>query len=257
MDWYESPGHIQVQGWHISKLVANDTLALSGFISAQEDQRGYLWLAAKGTMQIKDNLVYVNDLDIKSSVIFSISKHENTICFSGNRGTDCFENNKGIHFNTQNGLKHQVVHDALKDKLGQFWFATRKGGLNMMDKEGQWHYYLDNINCRKLLELTNGDLWIGTSNGAVLLNTKTKTFDITTKGFAMLPFHETQDGEVIFATEGQGVFVYDENWRQFNTENSILKNNVVHTVIEDSNGVLWLGFDQGFQTLKYSDLYGH
>ncbi|WP_299113903.1 hypothetical protein [uncultured Winogradskyella sp.] len=257
----KSDGIYRLKDGQLQKMISTNTSVLSGFISALEDEDGSIWFSARGVMKFKNDAVNIlTEHDgVSSSVIFSISKaDDDTICFSGNRGTDCISE-KGIKkFNATNGLKHQVVHDAKKDTLGQFWFATRKGGLNMVDDKGKWHYFLEGVNCRKLLKLKNGNLWIGTSTGAILLNINTHTFTIIEKGFALIPQLESQDESVVFATEGHGVFVYaQQTWKQFNAENSILKCNVVHTIIEDVNQTLWMGFDKGFQVIKPSELYGN
>ncbi|WP_298759665.1 two-component regulator propeller domain-containing protein [uncultured Psychroserpens sp.] len=257
----KSQGIFRLKNKQLQKMIVNNESALTGFISVLEETEGSILFSGRGVMRFKDDsITMLSDKDgIKSNVIFSISKlNDDSICFSGNKGSDCIEKKTIKHFNTINGLKHQVVHDVKKDVLGQLWFATRKGGLNMLDKNGEWYYFLEATNCRKLFKLKNGNIWIGTSTGAVLLNVKKRNFEVFEKGFALIPQVETDNNIVVFATENNGIFTYkNKAWKQFNTKNSILKSNVIHSIIEDSNNELWFGFDKGIQVLKYSDLHGN
>ncbi|WP_422104199.1 ligand-binding sensor domain-containing protein [Winogradskyella sp.] len=247
-------GIYRINNNRIFKLQLNNPDALTSFISAVED-KDKIWFSARGVMHVKDSSVTVveNPREVKSTVVFSISTHKDKLYFSGNRGVDIFENGRWLHINEANGLKHQVVHDTAVDNDGNIWFATRKGGLNMLDKGGKWHYFLPNQNCRKFLKTSSGDIWIGTSKGAVLLHPSTRETLEYYKDTAVLPQFEAKDGTVYFSSETSGIHAFSpgENvWKSFSTENSNLDDNTVYVAIQTNDGKIWIGQSQGFQVLN-------
>ena len=138
--WLSTKGQgiYRIKGKKIYKMEITNSKASNGFISSLEDGKD-LWFAARGVIKLNGNTSEsLNKEKIKSTVVFSISKDDSGIIyFSGNRGVDILNEGKWSYYNTSNGLKHQVVHDTKKDRYGNLWFATRKGGLNMLDKNNQ------------------------------------------------------------------------------------------------------------------------
>ena len=236
------------------KLHINNSEALNSFISAAQKE-DTIWFSGRGVMNVKDHSVNIISKlkDIKSTVVFSIYKYNNKLYFSGNKGVDIFEKSGWTHFDENHGLKHQVVHDLVVDDHGNVWFATRKGGLNMLDKNRKWHYFLPNHNCRKFLKLASGKIWIGTSVGAILLDPRTKETLEYHKGTAILPQFETKNGTVHFTSETSGMYLFlpDKNvWKQFSKENSNLVDNTIYTAIKTNDGEIWLGHSKGLQIIQ-------
>ncbi len=240
----------------IQKLKSNDQNVLNSFICALEVQ-GEIWFGARGVMKLdnQNTQLLSEKLPVKSTVVFSITNHGEQIYFSGNRGVAMYDGKTWNHYDQTNGLKHQVVHDTKVDAAGNTWFATRKGGLNMLNKEGEWHYFLPTHNCRKLLLTSEKEMWIGTSTGTILMDTSARTSQEFSKGAALIPQFQTKEGTVFFTTEGKGVFIYDGTaWKNYNAQNSPLKSNVVHSAILVDENEIWLGFDKGFQVLEKQKL---
>ena len=252
--WLSTKGQgiYRTKGKKAYKMEITNSKASNGFISSLEDGKD-LWFAARGVIKLNGKTSEsLNKEKIKSTVVFSISKDDSElIYFSGNRGVDVLDKGKWNHYNTTSGLKHQVVHDTKKDRNGNLWFATRKGGLNMLGKNNEWEYFLPNHNCRKLFETKDGNIWIGTSSGAVLLNTSSKTTVEFNKGLSLMPQIEMEDGTVLFTSEGGGLYTYDGNtWENFTTKNSSLKSNIIHAAILTKKNKIWLGLAKGYQVIK-------
>lgn len=87
------------------------------------------------------------------------------------------------HYNVENGLSHNTVHQALQDEKGFLWFGT-KNGLNRFDGYSFKTYKHDPQNPHSIgsnfiesLASSKDFLWVGTSSGLYKMNLKTEAFE--------------------------------------------------------------------------------
>ncbi|MCB0284119.1 MAG: SpoIIE family protein phosphatase [Calditrichaeota bacterium] len=140
------------------------------------------------------------------------------------------------HFNTSHGLSNNETHAVLQDSKGFLWIATQDG-LNRFDGYNFKNYRNDPLDTTSIAnnvsfpihESKDGNLWIGTQKGLSLYNR-------TTDNFTNFAYQSIQN------VPGSA-----EQWA-----------NVVLSIYEDDDGILWLGtifkgltrFDQ--QTWQFS-----
>lgn len=169
-------------------------------------------------------------------------------------------------------LKSNNIKCILPDSLGNLYIGTHAGGLTYLNtRSNQREHYTLNPSvpafnsCYSIIDSGDGKLWLGTLNGLLLLDKKTKklsrnpvvqqmprinTLDI----YAMLK----DSKERIWMCTNNGAFLYDSRENKIRSfENMVtdkgktISNALMMTITEDSRGNVWIGSDQGL--LKFVD----
>lgn len=104
-------------------------------------------------------------------------------------------------------MRHNVVHDVLRDRAGNLWFATRRGGLSRLDGDGEWEHFHANDNVRAVLEDTGGNLWFGTG-GSGVHQLDGMSWARHYAGETVLPLFEDSHGNVWFSRSTGGLLRY-------------------------------------------------
>lgn len=138
-----------------------------------------------------------------------------------------FAGNNDFHFRrftAEDGLSSNTVRAILQDKRGYIWFGTDEG-LNRYDGTGVKIYQYGTqathgLSCSYISALYEGvdELWVGTGDGLYLYTYDTNTFSFfekqTSKGEPITTtvndIKHDKDGNLWFATSGQGVFKYNQ-----------------------------------------------
>ncbi|WP_147322001.1 hybrid sensor histidine kinase/response regulator transcription factor [Mucilaginibacter conchicola] len=156
-----------------------------------------------------------------------------------------------------NSLKGNVVREICKDRFGNIWLGTEDNGLNKLsaDKTTWTHYYpgtangLSNSNIHGLL--ANGDnLLVGTFERGLNIfdipTGKVKQIFVAGNGANMLKsnfiigFCKTRLGLIFIATT-KGLYRYNPANNVFTQIDKIPSYDFVYSIIEDHNGLIWLG----------------
>lgn len=160
-------------------------------------------------------------------------------------------------FSIEKGLSQAVVNDLIQDEEGYLWVATGYG-LNRFDGLQFENYYeedgLHSNDIRSLFQDSKGRIWIGTSSG---LNTIEKDSIVTVpelaplESSAVLEIFEDSRGDFWFATDGQGVWHYDERGSliQYISVHG-LAGNRVRSISESTDGTLWFATRDGLTSLE-------
>jgi signal transduction histidine kinase/DNA-binding response OmpR family regulator/streptogramin lyase len=165
------------------------------------------------------------------------------------------------HFLTvENGLSHNEVTSIIQDKDGFIWIGTR-GGLNRYDGyefkvfnqvPGDTNS-LVNPSIESLFVDSKGNIWIGTKSGGVskynpvtgifknIVSNYKKNSNLIS-GNRVLAFYEDRKGQIWMGTWENGLTVYNENTNQ---SQHYLGANQISTIIETSDGSIWLGGSNG------------
>jgi ligand-binding sensor domain-containing protein/signal transduction histidine kinase/DNA-binding response OmpR family regulator len=157
----------------------------------------------------------------------------------------------------KNTLQGNVVREICKDMYGNFWLGTEDNGLNKLspDKSTWTHYYpgllngISNSNIHGLLA-DGRYLYIGTfERGLNIFNIKTGKVERVfvagagnkaLKSNFIVTFIKTRSGLVLVATT-RGLYKYDPDKKEFTLADKIPPNDFVYSMIEDHNGMVWIG----------------
>jgi len=152
------------------------------------------------------------------------------------------------------------------------WVGTRDG-LDFLDLETErFIHVLDYLSYDKHIRFTTGmhidkkqRLWIGTGNGlfCIYLNKSNIRqnkiryqhfhYDLTNPSSRRIEkincILETKDGQLWFGSNGNGIYLLNENENSFKFQNfnerTGLPDNVVYGILEDDVGGIWLSTDKG------------
>ena len=163
------------------------------------------------------------------------------------------------------GLAGRNVYSILQDRAGYLWIGTELG-LNRLDRSSErFHLYQHDPNDTGSLSdgrITSiyideaGAMWIGTEEGLNRFDPITETFvrykheekDPASLGSSsILTMTEDRDQQLWIGTNGGGLNRLDRDSGTFfrYTRTDGLPNNVVHGILEDAEGALWLSTNRG------------
>ena len=172
--------------------------------------------------------------------------------------------------NNSNSLSGDFIHSIYQDNEGIIWIGTGRNGLNRFDKKNKAfkrfnenpddptnNKFLSSREVISIVEDRNGFLWLGTTIGG------TNKFDKKTETFQHF-IHVHKDGTSISSnrvvclfidsknrlwvgTYNGGLNLFDEKTNSFIHFMEIdgLPDNTIQSVIEDEEGMLWLGTTNG------------
>ena len=177
------------------------------------------------------------------------------------------------HLNTSNSrLTNNAVFALAQDKSGRIWVATAGEGINYFDAETnrfkQIYADIPNLNGyqKTLLLDDKNNLWIGSDGTGLyqmsLSNNQIRHFDMQTdsnglNSNAVMSLAMTKDNNVLIATDGGGLNVFDPQNNTFRayTSNKVisgsLNTNALYDVCIDRNDNVWLAtFNGGVNVYK-------
>lgn len=218
---------------------------------------------------------------LSSDVILDIHENEQGLwlgTYGG--GVDLFKPGEGVVQNFQEqennpqSLSSIYVFEIFESRDGHLWFGTNRGGITEYDPaSGTFTQYLadpedpysldaiSNNDIRAIFEDSNGDIWIGTYGGFLeRLNRNEGSFtryDINGQSIfyssVVQDFHEDSRQRLWIATRGGGLFYYDLQEKelvQFLTTDQFLPSNIVHAIVEDHHGFLWVSTNNGISKVN-------
>lgn len=170
----------------------------------------------------------------------------------------CFSQEyKFHHITTIDGLSHNEVRKIVKDSEGFLWFGTQNG-LNRFDGyRFKIFKHVPNdstsIKADKIyaLAVSKNRLWIGTTNGVSILDTKTLTvvpspsISALLNGKTVLKLFHDKNGRVWASTEQEN-YIIDTETLDIRT---YLNSYRIVSVAKGLNEYYWIGTDKGL--LKY------
>ena len=167
------------------------------------------------------------------------------------------------NYQVEDGLSHNSVWTVMQDNKGFLWFGTIDG-LNRFDGKSFKVYKKQQgdtlsigssfIHCLK--EDSRERFLVGTKQGLYLFNRETETFthvnldgrprneDDTSINYIM----EDPDGNIWLGCYGRGIYVLNADLqvkKQYlvNEEGNGLTSNYIWCMVQDYNGVIWIGTD--------------
>lgn len=231
------------------------------------DAEGTLWLATNGGVNYMPRQLRRFEHHI-IPMVQKIAQGVNTFCE---------KENGEVYIGTQHGLwlyqpqtqrmtecvlspytERKYNISALHLDGEQLWIGTHENGLFKYDlKTGVSKNYTHSDRMIKTLSSNNvmsigkdhkGNIYIGTSMGLCTYNEEQDNFFVNIYVGAMTPvtdIYEDSNRNLWIATSNLGAFCYYPNgqWKHYGqrSNSSIIPDNTITTLFEDSKGVMWLG----------------
>jgi ligand-binding sensor domain-containing protein len=248
-------GNLWISGEHAGLNYLNTTSGELTQYLANEDDPTVLPTNSIRSVYIDDTgLTWIGTFDRGAYLMDSQAGKFNHAGYGANKATD---------------LAGRRVRSFAEDHQGNVWLGIEGTGLAKIDSRTRTLQSCTGINQRLANEFVtalicdrNGNLWIGTGgHGVSKLNLNTQEFTnytLQSGGFGdnkASCLYEDKSGMIWAGSAGSGLFYFDEMDKRFVVLSEQTKSNyITHTsyissVVEDSDGVLWIGTMYGLYAL--------
>lgn len=146
-----------------------------------------------------------------------------------------------------NNLSGNSIQTALCDKQGNLWFGIFYGGIIFYDTHKKTFQQVfpkeyANQDVRSLYEDTEGNIWVGTSDGVFQINRDSKIIlqHKHVPDNLVRTVIKDKKGQIWIGSFGGGIFLYSSKWellKEFNTYQNF-PSNTINQIFEDSKGYM-------------------
>ena len=217
-------------------------------------------------------LSYIRDTYQLSDDVVAICTDQQGNYWSGTRESGIFINRTNIRHqqDNPNSLTSGKISDIICDPKGRIWISVFDGGLDLAQPDGHGGYSFRHFftgddaieHPRKMLIDHSGYLWLCSDKGVysflpdqLIMNSKAyQHYDIHTQPEESNEAHciaECSENHIVIGTAGNGVITFDNSkpdqakfLRRYTTDDG-LPNNNVQQLVEDREGNVWIGTDNG------------
>lgn len=277
------------QGLKFNRIGAEQGLSQSVVNCVMQDRKGFMWFGTDDGLNRYDGYemkviknIPGNENSLSNNGILCIHEDENGQLWVGTNGGGITlydpvtgRYRKYLHDPLDtNSLSNNVVKSIFEDRDKNLWIGT-EDGLNLFDRiTGKCTRYLTNQGLKSariwsICEDRDGLLWLATYGGGLhSFDKKTKEFvqyqDVDDSGKQRNPNSEKlryvyfdSRGQLWIGTHGASMVHFKRSTHQFTYYPLIGKDHstVVTKILEDKNGILWIGtrngliaYDQNFNT---------
>jgi signal transduction histidine kinase/ligand-binding sensor domain-containing protein/DNA-binding response OmpR family regulator len=214
------------------------SLSDSDVFSVTEDQEGDLWVGTRSSG--------LNKIETKTGKVIRITK--------GSNNEDLSNITIPSILNLGN---HRMCVAALGYGLLVFDIRTNK----MIEAESDTKTTMLKQVVR-LFKHSKGSIWLGTLDGNLISKVGRHSYipfhfgqSNTKLNFRVRVMHETQNGDILVGTEGEGLFRFDLQTQSFksvfyNAKKANSRENNVTSILKDASKNLWIGTDNGIYILE-------
>jgi len=205
-------------------------------LAMMTDRTGKLWMGSPNGMYQFDGKAFytytsAQGMKVDYTTCFEEDRHGHLWIGTYQGGVSKFDGKSFTNYTTNEGLIHNTVWAIREDRAGNLWFVTR-GGLSIFNGETFINLTTDqglpDNKLSSLLEDRHGNIFIGTWGAGIAVIRK----EIAE---TLIRQESLEPNEAIF-----------ENY----STNDGLSNNVVYNILEDSNGNIFIGSNEGITVLK-------
>jgi streptogramin lyase len=164
-------------------------------------------------------------------------------------------------YTTTDGLCSSYILSIKEDRNGNIWFGSKERGVSYLDRDGNWiHFSSENSGLigdevRKIVEESPNKLWFVTPDGISVFDGQ-NWMSYTSRNSPLGSFVPTtmvvdRSGNKWIGTEYGGVFKLDSfgMWTQFHKDNTSLPDNMIHALVVDNRGTIWIATSSGLCSL--------
>ncbi|MCG8371998.1 MAG: ATP-binding protein [Balneolales bacterium] len=257
--WFAtSYGLVRYDGSDYEVLGVNEGLKDDLLYSFYFDESGYVWVSTEtgGVAKFdRYEFTYLPELSVLDTMVVNyITGRKDELWFGTNEHGVFIWNyatNQFKKITEEEGLPSNQVWDIyfsgedtwISSVFGIALYSEREGIIKSYTQEdgigGEYTY--------QVIEGSNGNLWIATSNGVSIVKENGEIENITELNGVELGYIfsvvEDDAHKVWIGTERQGVFIYDDkNPVQIKKANG-LSSNFVNRLVKDTDGTIWIATD--------------
>jgi len=260
--------------------IDSNSISNNWIYAISEDNDGNLWIGTKGGLNkylVKQNKF--KRITYQTDFTYDVTRYSyDNICLSNGKilintppVISIYDPEKESFTNFQSKLEYDgAVKDAkipiIEDIDGNIWIGSTKGLSEFSLQTKEFNYFsfidkrgdlIDDVNITALYKDKKGMLWVGTTSGLFNYNSKSNIFEesqFTLNSVEKFSFEnsyirtilEDKNGNLIFGTEGNGLYVLTHSSqktviRNYTSENSEICYNLVQSLILDKSENLWIG----------------
>ena len=248
----------------IKKEQAEKNGMASNYVNAMiQDDKGLFYMGMYGALQTYDGRMFrdveVKDLTGKKVQCYMTCflKRKDGKILAGTSGYGLLSVKDAGHAEQVGGPLKDIhtVHALAEDQHGHVWIVTNNMGLMEYDGKGVRRYFTEEGQKDKVQRICidkEGNIFVGTSNGGVyqrLTGAPSFVHVGVTGNKHVSALYSLTDGQLMIGYDGEGVSIYHPH-SGLMTENPYFAHNVdltktkVYSIVEDTNGNVWLGLLQ-------------
>ena len=271
-----SNGVTKYDGKSFTHFKVKDGLGHNHIGSMMQDKAGNIWIGTVGGGVSKYNgetitagqatfTHFTKKQGLPDNDVYTLLQDKSgAIWFGTSKGISKYDGKSFTTFSEKEGLSGNLIYGMLQEKNGDMWFSTYGRGVSKYDGRSFTHFTekegLSNNNTNALLQDNNGNLYIGTSGGGVSkydgksFTHLTETEGLSNNYLSNNCLLQDRRGNIWMGTNGAGLSKYDgkslshitQKEGIFNfTEIKSRANDFVFSTLQDNNGNLWFGANDG------------
>lgn len=281
----------QRQNIRFERLSTEAGLSQSNVLCILQDSRGFMWFGTRDGLNKYDGhdfTIYKNDPEnpntISNDEIMDIVEDSEgnlwIATYGGGLNKFDWKKEQFVHYRGDtrkvSAIPTDYIHSLFIDHSGTLWVGTAREGLSMYDKKkDQFITYVHNPedpasisgnSATEIIEDQQHNLWIGTiRDGLNLFNRSSHSFKRFSEDNSKSPV--PREVETLFVDRRdrlwvgtrEGLYLLDRtngkfrHFRHSPLNPNSLGGNVVLSIEEDENGILWVGTENGGLSLYNSD----
>ncbi len=148
-------------------------------------------------------------------------------------------------YGVEDNLAQSQVFSIIQDNKGRIWAGTIGGGISIFDGKEFTNLTIENgLSGNKIYSLfcdKKGKIWIGTNNGLNCYSDKNIIkFKYKSSPESIWKITQTKEGKILLATS-KGISVVEGDSVKPYKIDSIIDENIIYTIFQDSQENLWCG----------------
>jgi DNA-binding CsgD family transcriptional regulator len=218
---------------------------------------GYWEETESGRLEYHSLTNMLENPDLNNDEIWQIVEHQNKIYFHSFGSIYCYDQSNESVYRIDTPGSLMLLHKA----AGEIYTQRVREGLFRLDNDElipiEGSDFLQEEEVSSVIELTEGELLIGTSGGLYTFDGNNfEDWQAENVGEVIqnrINTIERTDNKIIIGTILNGIYIYDFNsnlLENINTENQ-LQNNTVLSLAADSFGNVWVGLDKGIDYIAF------
>jgi len=245
-------GLSKFDGINFENFSTNEGLLHNQINAIYSDTKGQIWLGSRGGVSVYDGETFVNyefEERLSQQFVFSITEDKTgKIWFAtGGGGVVYFENNQLNYIELPNGAKNNYVRDVFVDEDDNKWLATRNG-VSIIDVDFNIIDTIKDVNATQIYLDDDSSVWCSTFGKGILHLSENSQVEFTTEqGLVsnhIRGFVKRKDGAIWFVSKDGVSKLKDKKIKNFTEKDGLTSNNI-KTIMEDTQGNLFLGSDVG------------